>query len=228
MAGTPPPRGPGDPTWYRDAVIYELHVRAFQDSNADGIGDFPGLTARLPYLQDLGVTALWLLPFYPSPLRDDGYDIAEYTGVHPDYGTLDDFRRFSDFDGEPTRPLYERRLKRSPLFDVACMVRSYHFAAHRAVARARRRLGLGGPALARVTAYARAWRRRVSEIFVGSCAQAMAGSGLLPADPETTRLLFRSYLVERAFYELGFELAHRSEWLWIPVEDLPELLASGV
>jgi maltose alpha-D-glucosyltransferase/alpha-amylase len=87
---------PGDAKWYKDAIIYELHVRSFQDSTGDGIGDFPGLTQRLPYLQDLGVTALWLLPFYPSPLRDDGYDIADYLGVHPDYGTLDDFRRFLD------------------------------------------------------------------------------------------------------------------------------------
>jgi len=82
--------------WYRDAVIYELHVRSFQDSDGDGIGDFRGLTTRLPYLEDLGVTALWLLPFYPSPLRDDGYDIADYHGIHRDYGTMDDFRRFLD------------------------------------------------------------------------------------------------------------------------------------
>ena len=87
---------PGDAQWFKDAIIYELHVRSFQDSNGDGVGDFPGLTHRLPYLQDLGVTALWLLPFYPSPLHDDGYDIADYTGVHPDYGTLGDFRRFLD------------------------------------------------------------------------------------------------------------------------------------
>ena len=80
--------------WYKDAVIYELHVRAFQDSNGDGIGDFPGLIQRLDYLQDLGISTLWLLPFYPSPLRDDGYDIAEYKDIHPDYGTLSDFRRF--------------------------------------------------------------------------------------------------------------------------------------
>ncbi len=84
----------GDPHWYRDAVIYELHVRAFHDSNADGIGDFSGLTAKLDYLKDLGVTALWLLPFYPSPLRDDGYDIADYTTIHPDYGDLRQFKRF--------------------------------------------------------------------------------------------------------------------------------------
>ncbi len=80
--------------WYKDAIIYEVHVRAFRDSNGDGIGDFPGLTERLDYLADLGVTAIWLLPFYPSPLRDDGYDIADYMAVHPDYGTLDDFRTF--------------------------------------------------------------------------------------------------------------------------------------
>ena len=67
------------PDWYKDAVIYEVHVRAFSDSDGDGIGDFRGLTQKLDYLQDLGVTALWLLPFYPSPLRDDGYDIADYT-----------------------------------------------------------------------------------------------------------------------------------------------------
>ncbi|MEA2677536.1 MAG: maltose alpha-D-glucosyltransferase / alpha-amylase, partial [Chloroflexota bacterium] len=82
----------GDPTWYKDAVIYELHVRSFADSNGDGIGDFAGLTSRLDYLADLGVTALWLLPFYPSPGRDDGYDIADYTGVNPDYGTLRDVK----------------------------------------------------------------------------------------------------------------------------------------
>jgi maltose alpha-D-glucosyltransferase/alpha-amylase len=82
--------------WFRDAVIYELHVRAFADSNGDGTGDFDGLTSRLDYLGDLGVTALWLLPFYPSPLRDDGYDIADYRSVNRDYGTLRSFRRFLD------------------------------------------------------------------------------------------------------------------------------------
>ena len=83
-----------DPLWYRDAVLYQLHVRSFADSNSDGIGDFPGLTSRLDYLADLGVTALWLMPFYPSPLRDEGYDIASYTGVNPDYGTLRDVKTF--------------------------------------------------------------------------------------------------------------------------------------
>jgi maltose alpha-D-glucosyltransferase/alpha-amylase len=83
-----------DPLWYKDAIIYELHVRAFFDSNDDGIGDFAGLTQKLDYLQDLGITAIWLLPFYPSPLKDDGYDIADYTNVHPAYGTLHDFKAF--------------------------------------------------------------------------------------------------------------------------------------
>jgi len=83
-----------DPLWYKDAIIYELHVRSFYDSDGDGIGDFRGLTEKLDYLQDLGVTALWLLPFYPSPLKDDGYDIADYTDVHPSYGTLRDFQIF--------------------------------------------------------------------------------------------------------------------------------------
>jgi maltose alpha-D-glucosyltransferase / alpha-amylase len=83
-----------DPLWYKDAVIFELHVRAYHDSNGDGIGDFRGLVQKLDYLQDLGVNALWLLPFYPSPLKDDGYDIADYTSVNPSYGTLDDFKEF--------------------------------------------------------------------------------------------------------------------------------------
>src|SRR5690242_13778017 len=80
--------------WFKDAIIYELHVRAFFDSNNDGMGDFAGLTQKLDYLQDLGVTGLWVLPFNPSPWRDDGYDVADYTGVHPAYGTLADFQNF--------------------------------------------------------------------------------------------------------------------------------------
>jgi maltose alpha-D-glucosyltransferase/alpha-amylase len=87
-------KGMGDPLWYKDAVIYELHVKTFHDSDGDGIGDFRGLIEKLDYLQELGITAIWLLPFYPSPLRDDGYDIADYFDVNPNYGTLDDFRAF--------------------------------------------------------------------------------------------------------------------------------------
>ncbi|MBI4902174.1 MAG: maltose alpha-D-glucosyltransferase [Acidobacteria bacterium] len=83
-----------DPLWYKDAIIYETHVRAFFDGNNDGIGDFVGLTQKLDYLQDLGVTCLWLLPFFPSPLRDDGYDISDYCNIHPSYGTLEDFKQF--------------------------------------------------------------------------------------------------------------------------------------
>ncbi len=82
--------------WFKDAVIYQLHVKSFQDSDGDGMGDFNGLRQRLDYFVELGITALWLLPFYPSPLRDDGYDIADYRDIHPRYGTLDDFRLFLD------------------------------------------------------------------------------------------------------------------------------------
>ncbi len=85
-----------DPLWYKDAIIYELHVRAFADSNGDGIGDFQGLISKLDYLQDLGVTCIWLLPFFPSPLKDDGYDIADYLDVNPSYGTIADFKEFMD------------------------------------------------------------------------------------------------------------------------------------
>ncbi|HEY3849735.1 MAG TPA: maltose alpha-D-glucosyltransferase [Steroidobacteraceae bacterium] len=81
-----------DPLWYKDAVIYQLNVKSFLDSNDDGIGDFQGLTSKLAYIRDLGVNTLWLMPFYPSPLKDDGYDIADYKNVHPQFGTLDDFR----------------------------------------------------------------------------------------------------------------------------------------
>jgi maltose alpha-D-glucosyltransferase/alpha-amylase len=83
-----------DPLWYKDAIIYQMHVKALHDANGDGIGDFAGLIQKLDYIQDLGVNTIWLLPFYPSPQRDDGYDIADYRDVHPDYGTLEDFRRF--------------------------------------------------------------------------------------------------------------------------------------
>ena len=96
-------RGARDPSWYRRAIIYELPVRSFFDANDDGIGDFPGLIEKLDYIESLGVTCLWLLPFFPSPLRDDGYDIADYRQIHPSYGTLDDFKRFLD-------AAHERRL----------------------------------------------------------------------------------------------------------------------
>jgi maltose alpha-D-glucosyltransferase/alpha-amylase len=85
-----------DPLWYKDAVIYQTHVKSFRDSNADGYGDFRGLTEKLDYIVQLGVDTIWLLPFYPSPLRDDGYDIASYESIHPQYGTIDDFRGFLD------------------------------------------------------------------------------------------------------------------------------------
>jgi maltose alpha-D-glucosyltransferase / alpha-amylase len=85
-----------DPLWYKDAVFYQLHVKSFVDSNADGIGDFRGLTSKLDHLSSLGVDCLWLQPIYPSPFKDDGYDISDYTAIHPSYGTLDDFRQFLD------------------------------------------------------------------------------------------------------------------------------------
>jgi maltose alpha-D-glucosyltransferase/alpha-amylase len=85
-----------DPLWYKDAIIYELHVKTYHDSDGDGMGDFRGLIEKLDFLKELGITAIWLLPFYPSPLRDDGYDIADYFDVNPKYGTLDDFRAFLD------------------------------------------------------------------------------------------------------------------------------------
>jgi maltose alpha-D-glucosyltransferase / alpha-amylase len=87
---------PDDPLWYKNATIYELHVRSFYDSNSDGIGDFPGLIQKLDYLEDLGVNALWLLPFYPSPLKDDGYDISDYFNINPVYGRMADFQAFLD------------------------------------------------------------------------------------------------------------------------------------
>jgi maltose alpha-D-glucosyltransferase/alpha-amylase len=83
-----------DQAWFKNAVIYELHIRAFHDSNNDGTGDFSGLIKKLDYLVDLGITAIWILPFYPSPLKDDGYDISDYEGVHPNYGTINDFKKF--------------------------------------------------------------------------------------------------------------------------------------
>src|SRR5258706_941195 len=85
---------PASSNWFKGAIIYQLHIKTFCDANNDGIGDFQGLLSKLDYLRNLGVTVIWLLPFYPSPLRDDGYDIADYYDVNPNYGTLDDFRAF--------------------------------------------------------------------------------------------------------------------------------------
>src|SRR5262245_63024112 len=82
--------------WYKDAIFYEVHVKAFRDGNGDGIGDFVGLTESLDYIKDLGVDCLWVLPMYPSPLRDDGYDIADFYGIHPSYGTVEDFQKSLD------------------------------------------------------------------------------------------------------------------------------------
>ena len=93
-----------EPLWYKDAVIYELHIKAFMDKNNDGIGDFEGLFDKLDYLENLGVTTIWLLPFYPSPLRDDGYDIADYSSINPTYGDINDFKRF-------LREAHKRNLK---------------------------------------------------------------------------------------------------------------------
>src|SRR3954467_12379605 len=94
MSGAAPGTMPVDPLWYKDAISNELHVKTFHDSNGDGIGDFRGPQGELDYLQQLGVTAIWLLPFYPSPLRDDGYDIADYNSVNPAYGSMRDFKAF--------------------------------------------------------------------------------------------------------------------------------------
>ncbi|HKW11307.1 MAG TPA: alpha-amylase family glycosyl hydrolase, partial [Gemmatimonadaceae bacterium] len=87
---------PTDPLWYKDAIVYQTHVKAFRDSNADGYGDFRGLTDRLDYIQQLGATCVWILPFFPSPLRDDGYDISSYESINSTYGSIEDFQRFLD------------------------------------------------------------------------------------------------------------------------------------
>src|SRR5437899_8423831 len=86
----------GAPDWYKDAVFYEVHVKTYKDANGDGVGDFAGLTESLDYIQELGVDCLWILPMYPSPLRDDGYDISDFYAIHPSYGTVEDFQKFLD------------------------------------------------------------------------------------------------------------------------------------
>ncbi len=97
-----------DALWYKDAVIYEVHVRAFFDSNDDGIGDFGGLIRKLDYIQELGVNTIWLLPFYPSPGKDDGYDISDYRNIHPAYGTREDFKAVRR-RGASSRPARDHR-----------------------------------------------------------------------------------------------------------------------
>jgi len=95
-------------TWYKDAIIYQEHVRSFIDSNGDGIGDFKGLITKLDYLKSLGVTAIWLLPFYKSPLKDGGYDISDFTSIHEDYGTMADFKKFIQILNRDVLPIYLR------------------------------------------------------------------------------------------------------------------------
>ena len=103
----PTPTSP-DQLWYKDAVFYQLHVKSFADSNGDGIGDFAGLTSRLDHLATLCVDCLWIQPMYPSPFKDDGYDISDYTNIHPSYGTLQDFQRFKPLAGAATQPVSAR------------------------------------------------------------------------------------------------------------------------
>ena len=117
-----PPR-PCDELWYKDAIIYQLHVKAFADSNNDGIGDFAGLTEKLDYLQDLGVTALWLLPFYPSPGRDDGYDIADYGAINPDFGTHEGFPALHR-RSQAARPAGHHRTRHQPHLRPARLVQA--------------------------------------------------------------------------------------------------------
>ena len=102
-----------DPLWYKDAVFYQLHVKSFADSNGDGIGDFVGLTSKLDHLESLGVDCLWIQPMYPSPFRDDGYDISDYTNIHPSYGTLEEFQTFLR-PGARARPARDHRARPEP------------------------------------------------------------------------------------------------------------------
>jgi maltose alpha-D-glucosyltransferase/alpha-amylase len=126
-----------------------------------------------------------------------------------------------DFEGEPGRPLYERRLKRSPLQDVAAMVRSFHYAAHAAARRQDRRAGSR-----RLTGWLRHWQQRTASVFVDEYVKAMGGSTLLPADAGDRQALLHAHLLERACYELAFEMDHRSSWVGAPLADLPLLLTA--
>jgi maltose alpha-D-glucosyltransferase/alpha-amylase len=131
-----------------------------------------------------------------------------------------------DFDGEPGRPLYERRLKRSPLHDVATMVRSFHYAAHGALYQLNE--SPGWTPSSTTPAWIASWQLHMSAVFIDAYTRSVDGTKLLPSDPDEARLLFRTYLVERAFYELGFELNHRRNWIAAPLADLPLLLAPDV
>ncbi len=213
------------PLWYKDAIIYELKVRSFFDSDADGFGDFQGLTHKLDYLQDLGVTTLWLLPFYPSPLRDDGYDIADYMTVHPETGTIEDFV-IIDFDGEPGRSPADRRRKRSPLADVAGMLRSLHYAAQGVLL-----AELPGSPTRRkdvpfLELWADYWYAWVGNAFVGGYLEPLQASPLLPVDPVKLATLLEVHLLEKALYELSYELNNRPSWVGIPLRGILSVLGT--
>ena len=153
----------------------------------------------------------------PCPRADESGAVRRLQGIPT--GTI------IDFDGEPGRPLFERRLKRSPLHDVASMVRSFHYAAHAALAAVHARSNTRGEEEAVRLRRMAAWQLHVGAVFIDAYSRAAGDSGLLPAEPDEARLLFRTYLVERAFYELGFELNQRRNWIAAPLIDLPLLLA---
>ena len=194
-------RAPGkNPPWYKNGVIYELHVRSFQDGDGDGTGDFLGLTSSLDYLRDFGVTAVWLLPFYPSPLKDDGYDIADYCGVHSMYGTIKDFKTFLS-------EAHRRGLAYAAL-----------------LAHLERGTPVDGQAQAMVLR-SRFWARWVSAIFFKAYLQTAGKEAILPSAESDLHMMTEVLLLRRTIYELGCELAHRPDWVNIPLQGILELMS---
>ena len=181
-AGFPPPED--DPLWYKNAIIYELHVRAFYDSDGDGVGDFRGLIEKLDYLQDLGITAIWLLPFYPSPLKDDGYDISDFTDILPTYGKRQDFRTLvQEAHRRRLRVITELVANPQELYLPLIIDPEYHYEA----------------------------------VNVENQQN----------NPES--LLWwmkRLILLEKAVYELGYELNNRPDWVKVPLQGILQLMES--
>jgi maltose alpha-D-glucosyltransferase/alpha-amylase len=259
-----------NPLWYKDAIIYELHIKAFYDSSGDGIGDLQGLTRKLDYLEGLGVNAIWLLPFYPSPLRDDGYDISDYFNVHPQYGTLRDFREFMrQAHKKGIRVITElvlnhtsdqhawfqksRKAKKDSVWrdyyvwsdtperykDARIIFKDFETSnwAWDPVAKAYywHRFYSHQPDLNFDNPHMQKAVMRVLDFWFSlgvdglrldavPYLEATQEASFIPKNEEDVTLMLEIYLLEKAVYEIGYELNNRPDWIGIPLKGIKRLM----
>ena len=267
-AGFPPPED--DPLWYKNAIIHELHVCAFYDSDGDGVGDFRGLIGKLDYLQDLGITAIWLLPFYPSPLKDDGYDISDFTDILPTYGKRQDFRTLvQEAHRRRLRVITELVTNPQELYLPLIIDPEYHYEAvnvenqqnnpesllwwmKRLIALRKRFKAFGRGTLEflypenhKVLSFLRRYQddtllvvANLSHLAQHTSLNLAELKGKTPVevfgqvgfpsirDEPELKVLLDAYLLEKAVYELGYELNNRPDWVKVPLQGILQLMES--